>query len=69
MKETQMSEDLTNRIWDVEDEKLGSILKELLHRIGVVHDDLLKIQVEFLEVKRRVYTLEQRHQKPSNSQT
>ena len=64
-----MSEDLTNRIWDVEDEKLGSILKELLHRIGVVHDDLLKIQVEFLEVKRRVYTLEQRHQKPSNSQT
>jgi len=69
MKGDSMSEDLTNRIWDVEDEKLGSILKELLHRIGVVHDDLLKIQVEFLEVKRRVYTLEQRHQKPSNSQT
>jgi hypothetical protein len=60
MKETQMSEDLTNRIWDVEDEKLGSILKDLLHRIGVVNDDLLKTQVELLEVKSRLHTLERR---------
>jgi len=55
-----MSNDLTKRIWDIEDEKLGSILKDLLHRIGVVNDDLLKTQVELLEVKSRLHTLERR---------
>ena len=68
-KETQMSDDLTKRIWDIEDEKLGSIIKELFHRIGVVNDDLLKTQVDFLEVKRRLHTLEQRQQNLQNSQT
>ena len=54
-----MSTDLTKRIWDIEDQKIGSILKDLFHQIGVVNDDLLKTQVELLEVKRRLYTLEQ----------
>ena len=64
-----MSDDLTKRIWDIEDEKLSSIIKELFHRIGVVNDDLLKTQVDFLEVKRRLYTLEHRQQDLENSST
>jgi hypothetical protein len=64
-----MSDDLTKRIWDIEDEKLSSIIKELYHRIGVVNDDLLKTQVDFLEVKRRLYTLVHRQQDLENSST
>ena len=64
-----MSEDLTNRIWDIEDEKLGSILKELFHQIGVVNDDLLKTRLELLEVKRHLYAVEQLHLNIENSST
>lgn len=64
-----MSEDLTKKIWDIEDEKLGSILKDLFLRIGVVNDDLIKTQIELLEVKGRLFRLEQRQQNLINSST
>ena len=64
-----MSEDLAKRIWDINDEKLGSILKDLLLRIGVVNDNLIKTQLELLEVKDRLFRLEQRHQNLTNSST
>ena len=69
MKGDSMSEDLTKRIWDINDEKLGSILKDLLLRIGVVNDNLIKTQLELLEVKDRLFRLEQRHQNLTNSST
>ena len=63
-----MSEDLTKRIWDIEDEKLGWMVKDVLHRVGIVNDDLLKTHLELLEVKRRLYALERPRRNLENSQ-
>ena len=64
-----MRDDLTQRIRDIDNEKLGSILKDFFLYIGVVNSDLLTTRGKLIELNERLDRLEQQQQDPEEPQT